>query len=155
MIRLAAGCSEAPQWGRPIYEELLGSAGALWRFAFVAASEQCLGGFAVASWLPQEDAAELESLVVDEPYRREGIGSALLAACMVSAAQAGAASMRLEVRASNTAARTLYQRHNFAVKGIRRGYYSAPVEDAVVLQALLGRTSHEVCAAESRQSRKE
>lgn len=137
-ILLAAGCSEAPQWSRHAYEAILAPGGALRRFAFIAASEQALGGFAVASWLPQEADAEVESLVVDGPYRRQGLGSALLRACLVAAAQAGAASMRLEVRASNAAALALYQRNGFQSTGRRRAYYSAPVDDAVLLQALLG-----------------
>ncbi len=110
---------------------------ALTRCALVALSDGNLAGFAVASWLPQETAAEVEGLVVDEKYRRQGIGSALIGACMAWAANAGASSIRLEVRASNAAALALYQRHGFSAVGVRRAYYSAPVEDAVLLQAPL------------------
>ena len=45
--------------------------------------------------------------------------------------------IRLEVRASNAAALALYQRHGFSAAGVRRAYYSAPVEDALLLQAPL------------------
>jgi [ribosomal protein S18]-alanine N-acetyltransferase len=65
------------------------------------------------------------------------MASALLRVCMEWAANAGASSMRLEVRASNTAALALYQRHGFSAVGSRYAYYSAPVEDAVLLQAPL------------------
>jgi ribosomal-protein-alanine acetyltransferase len=101
----------------------------------VALSDGSLTGFAVASWLPQETAAEVEGLVVVEKYRRQGIGSALIGACMAWAAKSGATSMRLEVRASNIAALALYHRHGFSAVGRRRAYYSAPIEDAVLLQA--------------------
>jgi ribosomal-protein-alanine N-acetyltransferase len=37
------------------------------------------------------------------------------------------------VRRSNEAARLLYERFGFAVAGVRPGYYSKPVEDALVL----------------------
>ena len=110
----------------------------LTRRAFIVLSDNTLAGFAVTSWVAHEAAAEVEGLVVDEKYRRQGIGSALLAACMEWAAHAGASSMRLEVRASNTAALALYQRYGFSAVGRRRAYYSAPVEDAVLLQAPLG-----------------
>jgi ribosomal-protein-alanine N-acetyltransferase len=108
----------------------------------VADSGGKVAGFAVASWLRQEAVAEVEGLFVELDYRRQGVGSALIAACMTWAAKAGAFKVRLEVRASNTAAHALYRRHGFSPAGVRRAYYSAPVEDALVLQApLLRQTS--------------
>ena len=41
--------------------------------------------------------------------------------------------MILEVRASNTGARRLYERLGFYVAGTRRNYYSKPTDDALVL----------------------
>jgi [ribosomal protein S18]-alanine N-acetyltransferase len=139
LLMLAARFVEAPHWSRRDYEKILLPAppGALTRRAFITLSDSTLAGFAVASWLPQEAAAEVEGLVVDEMYRRQGMGSALLGACLEWAASAGASSMRLEVRASNTAALALYQRHGFSAAGRRRAYYSSPVEDAVLLEAPL------------------
>jgi GNAT superfamily N-acetyltransferase len=63
-----------------------------------------LAGFAVASWLQQETVAEVEGLVVDRTIAGRALGSALIGACMAWAANAGASSIRLEVRASNAAA---------------------------------------------------
>jgi ribosomal protein S18 acetylase RimI-like enzyme len=124
LVMLAARFVEAPHWSRRDYEKILlpvlpstAPPTALTRRAFITLCNSTLAGFAVASWLPQEAAAEVEGLVVDEKYRRQG--------------------MRLEVRASNTAALALYQRHGFSAVGRRRAYYSAPVEDAVLLQAPL------------------
>jgi [ribosomal protein S18]-alanine N-acetyltransferase len=140
VLMLAAGVFEAPHWSRGDYEQILlaGPSTSLTRRAFIALSDSNLAGFAVAGWLPQETAAEIEGLVVDEKYRRQGIGSALIGACMEWAANAGASSIRLEMRASNAAALALYHRHGFSAVGRRRAYYSAPVEDAVLLQAPLG-----------------
>ena len=140
LVLLAGRFVEAPHWSRRDYEKILLPVlppVGLIRRAFITLSDTTLAGFAVASWLPQETAAEVEGLVVDEKYRRQGMGSALLGACMEWAAGAGASSMRLEVRASNTAALALYRRHGFSAVGCRRAYYSAPVEDAVLLQAPL------------------
>jgi ribosomal-protein-alanine acetyltransferase len=106
-------------------------------FANLASAGSALAGFAIASWLPPEENAELETVVVDAHQRRQGVGSALLHACMGAASQAGAKGMRLEVRESNSAALTLYQRNGFVVIGRRRAYYSSPVEDAILLQAQL------------------
>jgi ribosomal-protein-alanine N-acetyltransferase len=45
----------------------------------------------------------------------------------------GAKRATLEVRRSNAAARLLYGRFDFFIAGVRRGYYTNPVEDALVL----------------------
>ena len=41
--------------------------------------------------------------------------------------------MTLEVRVSNTAARSLYAKKGFSDVGIRPGYYEKPREDAVIM----------------------
>jgi ribosomal-protein-alanine N-acetyltransferase len=139
VLVLAAESLEAPHWNRRDYEQILLAqpSDPLLRCGLVADSGGKVAGFAVASWLRQEAAAEVEGLFVDLDYRRQGVGSALIAACMTWAAEAGASKVRLEVRASNTAAHALYRRHGFSPAGVRRAYYSSPVEDALVLQAPL------------------
>ena len=49
------------------------------------------------------------------------------------AAAEGMRRILLEVRRSNEPAQRLYHRLGFAVAGIRRSYYTHPVEDALVL----------------------
>jgi [ribosomal protein S18]-alanine N-acetyltransferase len=139
VLLLASASDEAPRWTRTDYERILlaGPSDLLARCALVALSGADLVGFAVASRLPPEPTAELEALFVERLYRRRGIGGALIGACIAWAAQAGASSVRLEVRASNASALALYRRHGFAAAGVRRAYYSAPVEDAVLLQVPL------------------
>jgi GNAT superfamily N-acetyltransferase len=84
VLMLAARLVEAPHWSRRDYEQILLAAPstspptALIRRAFIALSDSNLGGFAAAGWLPREAAAEVEGLVVDEKYRRQGMGSALI-----------------------------------------------------------------------------
>jgi len=137
LIQLASGTPEAPRWSRRDYEKVLRAEPPFLRFGLVAVVGEQLAGFAVACYLAQEAAAEVESLVVAEPYRRLGIGSALVRDCMAWSAKAGAAKVRLEVRMSNAAAIALYQRQGFSAAGIRRAYYSAPTEDALLLHASL------------------
>jgi [ribosomal protein S18]-alanine N-acetyltransferase len=144
VLVLAAESSEAPHWNRRDYEQILLAepSAPLVRCGLVADSGGKVAGFAVASWMRQEVVAEVEGLFVETDCRRQGVGSALIAACMTWAAKAGASKVRLEVRASNTAAQALYRRFGFLTAGVRRAYYSAPVEDALVLQApLLPQTS--------------
>jgi [ribosomal protein S18]-alanine N-acetyltransferase len=139
VLVLAAQSLEAPHWNRRDYEQILVAqpSDPLLRCGLVADSGGKVAGFAVASWLRQEVVAEVEGLFVEMDCRRQGVGSALIAACMAWAAKAGASGVRLEVRASNTAAHALYRRYGFSTAGVRRAYYSAPVEDALVLQAPL------------------
>jgi [ribosomal protein S18]-alanine N-acetyltransferase len=139
VLVLAADSLEAPHWNRRDYERILLATPSepLLRCALVADHGEKVAGFAVASWLWQETEAEIEGLFVERDCRRQGVGGTLIAACMAWAANAGASTVRLEVRVSNTAAHALYRRHGFSTAGVRRAYYSAPVEDALVLQAPL------------------
>jgi ribosomal-protein-alanine N-acetyltransferase len=62
------------------------------------------------------------------------MGSQLLTAMLERARVEGCHEMLLEVRASNTPARKLYEKHGFREAGLRRGYYGNPTEDAVLLK---------------------
>lgn len=138
VLAIAGESNEAPRWTRQDYEQtLLAAPEALIRSCWIALSGAGAVGFAVSSWLRQEPAAEVEGLVVERAFRRQGIGGALIAACMGWAASQGAMTIRLEVRASNAAAIALYRRLGFSPAGVRRGYYSAPLEDALLLDAPL------------------
>jgi ribosomal-protein-alanine N-acetyltransferase len=132
-----AAASDGPCLTRSDYEGILLAAPSdpLQRCGLVALSDGYLSGFALTSWLRHETSAELEGLFVDRAHRRQGIGAALVRACMAWAANAGATTVRLEVRASNAPALALYQRYGFSTRGVRRAYYSVPVEDALLLEA--------------------
>jgi [ribosomal protein S18]-alanine N-acetyltransferase len=139
LLLMAGDSVDAPQWTRRDYQQILLAtpSGLLRRYGLVALSGARLTGFAAASWLRQEAAAEVEGLMVERDHRRQGIGTSLIAACMAWAASTGASAIRLEVRASNLAALALYRRLGFCTAGVRRAYYSAPVEDALLLEAPL------------------
>ncbi len=81
--------------------------------------------------------AEILNLAVALESRRAGVAAALLADGLRALHAAGAREVFLEVRAGNTAAIALYQRHGFRQVGRRARYYSRPVEDALVLQLAL------------------
>lgn len=84
--------------------------------------------------------AELLTLAVAEPARRQGVGAELLHAVMAEAASRGAAAMFLEVSTDNVAARGLYGRAGFVEVG-RRAHYYADGTDALVLRAPLTRSA--------------
>lgn len=77
--------------------------------------------------------SELHSLAVLPGKRRRGLGAAILKSALSAARKRGATEMFLEVRRSNQAAIALYERAGFAALSVRRGYYSHPREDALVM----------------------
>ena len=85
-----------------------------------------------AFWLVV-DQAHINNLAVRPEMRRQGLGSQLIHAIVKEAGQLGAASLTLEVRESNVAARRLYEHAGFTVHSVRKSYYTNPVEDALVL----------------------
>ncbi len=79
------------------------------------------------------DELHINNLAVLPERRRAGVASALLTYVLREGARSGAVRALLEVRASNVQALALYERFGFLVTGTRRGYYSQPAEDALVL----------------------
>jgi [ribosomal protein S18]-alanine N-acetyltransferase len=83
-------------------------------------------------WLIQSE-AHITNLAVHPGFRRHSIGERLLVALMRLATRVGATRATLEVRASNDAAKRLYEKHGFQLIAIRRGYYEDTHEDALVM----------------------
>jgi [ribosomal protein S18]-alanine N-acetyltransferase len=79
------------------------------------------------------DELHINNLAVMPEYRRGHAATALLTRVLEDGAKMGARRATLEVRHSNEPAQRLYERFNFTIAGIRRGYYSNPVEDALIL----------------------
>ena len=74
---------------------------------------------------------EIENIAVAGAARRRGLGARLLAELLDRARTAGAREVFLEVRESNRAARSLYEKWAFVESGRRKAYYRDPDEDAV------------------------
>lgn len=87
----------------------------------------CFSGWLVA------DELEIDNVAVAPDWRRSGIGSKMIAAAMQVASQKGAVQAFLEVRSSNEAACSLYEKIGFIVVGRRKNYYREPVDDALIL----------------------
>jgi ribosomal-protein-alanine N-acetyltransferase len=80
------------------------------------------------------DELHINNLAVAPAFRREGVATALLTRVLEDGHKFGATRATLEVRRSNDAARLLYERFGFVIAGVRRAYYTNPVEDAIVLR---------------------
>jgi ribosomal-protein-alanine N-acetyltransferase len=97
----------------------------------VAERDGIIAGF--MNYWHVEDERHLLNFAVHPRYRRGGVGKAMLA-CLLDAARADRARLvLLEVRFSNTAARSLYRSAGFQDFDLRKRYYSDNGEDAVVM----------------------
>jgi ribosomal-protein-alanine N-acetyltransferase len=81
------------------------------------------------------DELHITNIAVHPSFRRQGVGRALLGGVLDDARERRLRLVVLEVRPSNTEARTLYERFGFRVIGRRRGYYYDTGEDALVMEA--------------------
>jgi ribosomal-protein-alanine N-acetyltransferase len=79
------------------------------------------------------DEAHISTFAVHPRWRNRGVGSALLRALLRQAAELGATSALLEVRAGNGPAQALYRRFGFRKVGRRKGYYRDNGEDALLM----------------------
>jgi ribosomal-protein-alanine N-acetyltransferase len=79
------------------------------------------------------DEMHILNVAVAPGWRRWGLGRWLVRFAMGKAVRDGARRAFLEVRASNREALSLYVGLGFVRAGVRRGYYSEPREDAVLL----------------------
>jgi [ribosomal protein S18]-alanine N-acetyltransferase len=131
VLTMQRACPEIAQWTARDYERAAGGEIAGW----VAEEDGCLVGFLVARRVVSD--LEILNLAVAESARRHGRGAALLKEALAWAQSFHATHAILEVRESNLAALHFYEHHAFKVVGRRSRYYTAPIEDALLLTAAL------------------
>lgn len=81
----------------------------------------------------------ITNLAVLPGARRHGVGERLLLVLIEKMRAENAEFITLEVRRSNEAAIALYRKHGFELAGERRGYYTEPAEDALLMTRLFRR----------------
>ncbi len=79
------------------------------------------------------DEGDVTNVAVRRDRQREGIGNFLMESMLRLAYEQGIRTVHLEVRVGNSVAVRLYERLGFVKDGIRKGYYTDPVEDAVLM----------------------
>ncbi|MCC8029446.1 MAG: ribosomal protein S18-alanine N-acetyltransferase [Lachnospiraceae bacterium] len=89
------------------------------------------------------DECEITNVAVAEEYRCRGIATGLLAVLLEQARGHGVSRFFLEVRVSNQAAVSLYEKFGFRVLKTRKGFYRMPTEDALLM----------CCVSDSREMR--
>ena len=127
ILEIERASMSAP-WSRASFIEAIESDHA---FVILAMYDGEMAGYAVFYLTVPE--AELPDIVISEEYRGLGIGRALLEHSLEELRADGVEKLFLEVRKSNTPARQLYESLEFEQIGIRKYFYSDPVEDAICM----------------------
>ena len=132
VLAIQAASPEIAQWSLWDYDRVARGEMAGW----VAESESGdITGFIVARRIAND--LEILNFAVRPTARRQGIGASAFGRGLAMGWQFSAGQAFLEVRASNLAALRFYEQHKFQVTGRRPRYYTAPIEDALVLSAQL------------------
>ncbi|MBC8014334.1 MAG: ribosomal protein S18-alanine N-acetyltransferase [Sporomusaceae bacterium] len=79
------------------------------------------------------DEAHVTNVAILPEHRGRKLGGKLMGELIQCAKGRGAVSMTLEVRATNMAAKALYEKFGFTSRGIRRNYYTDNQEDAIIM----------------------
>lgn len=98
----------------------------------VAEQNGAVLGYVGSQMVPPE--ADMMNIAVAPEARRQGIAEALIGELICRLSVNGVTSLSLEVRASNAAARSLYEKLGFWQAGLRPNYYFHPKEDACILR---------------------
>jgi [ribosomal protein S18]-alanine N-acetyltransferase len=129
---LASSLPEVAQWREESYR----AAGTSGLSGWAAVLARKIAGFIVMRVAASE--MEILNLVIAPEARRKGLATRLLGAAFTQARAAGVTRAFLEVRESNSAARSLYASFGFQEGGRRQRYYANPTEDALLLSMEIG-----------------
>lgn len=76
---------------------------------------------------------DVTNIAVHPEYQRKGSGTRVTEALLEEGRKCGMIVFTLEVRVSNQAAIHVYEKLGFHSVGIRKGFYDAPKEDAMIM----------------------
>ena len=80
------------------------------------------------------DETDMMNIAVHPDYRNRGVATELIMELTQQLKKRGSRGLMLEVRESNSAAISLYEKHGFLQVGCRRNYYRNPRENALILR---------------------
>ena len=128
---LEAACFSRPWSEEALFEELHNPTA---RFLVADDNGLVVGYMGMHALL---DEGAITNVAVSPAHRRRGIARALLRHQAAWGGQNGLSRLMLEVRASNIAARALYEQEGFVFDGVRPRFYDRPVEDAALYSLYL------------------
>lgn len=129
-------------WSEKAFEESLSYDHALFLVAEDKKNNETVGYIGMYKVFNQ---ADITNIAVMSRCRGRGIGRALMEKAFEYAVQREVSNMMLEVRVSNKVAIELYEKMGFKRAGIRKNFYEAPVEDAIVMFANLDGNGGKEC----------
>jgi ribosomal-protein-alanine acetyltransferase len=144
LVEIASHSATAAQWNQIEYLKLFAPkqleaerqvdshAQPQLRIVLVVEQDGNVVGFIVG--LQAADEWEIENIAVTGAARRCGLASRLVGELLDHVRSRGGKTVFLEVRESNRAARSLYEKWAFVEVGRRRSYYQHPAEDALILK---------------------
>lgn len=129
LAEIEKACFHAP-WSEAMLREELGKG------IFLVAEQdgQAVGYVGCQTVL---DEGYITNVAVSPDCRRQGIGRMLIGELVSRARAQGLAFVTLEARASNAPAIALYGGAGFVRVGVRKNFYTAPTEDAVLMTLFL------------------
>lgn len=95
----------------------------------VAVSDEVLGYIGVQEICGE---AYVTNIAVFDKHRKKGIGRNLLCSAVEGAKSRGCEFITLEVRESNESAISLYTSEGFEIAGIRKKFYTDPIENGII-----------------------
>ena len=133
ILAIQSASPEIAQWTASDYARVARGEIAGW----IAGEDETatITGFLVARQIAGD--LEILNLAVRPDARRRGTGTELLRRSFAWGKSFGATNALLEVRAANLAALDFYRHHGFEIIGLRKRYYVAPSDDALVLRRIL------------------
>jgi len=108
---------------------------AKYSICFVAIKDDAVVGHVSMRHIINE--GHINNIAVARHHRRYGIASLILDALISEAMVREMIGITLEVRVSNQAAISLYEKHGFIIEGYRKNYYSSPTEDAAIMWKMI------------------
>lgn len=86
----------------------------------------------IGTWIVLDE-SHITNIAVHPNHRKQGIASKLVEELLNYCKSQGCISYTLEVRSTNKAAKSLYEKYNFKQDGVRKGYYEDNKEDAIIM----------------------
>jgi ribosomal-protein-alanine N-acetyltransferase len=86
----------------------------------------------IGTWIVLDE-SHITNIAVHPNHRNQGIASKLVKELLNYCKTQGCISYTLEVRSTNKAAKSLYEKYNFKQDGVRKGYYEDNKEDAIIM----------------------
>jgi ribosomal-protein-alanine N-acetyltransferase len=127
VLKIEVGSFTVP-WSETLFHNEIQKTGSMSKVARL--SERVVGYICVNQIL---DEGHILDIAVHHTFRRLGIAFFMVDQIIADLRVNNCRKIFLEVRASNKIALSMYEKFNFSVLGIRKNYYTSPVEDGVLM----------------------